>query len=151
MKKLFISIITFFLTFASRADHIRLFVLTGQSNSLGTTAGGEADPSPGSDPADDAIKFFWHNVADASTSLGDSGGVFTTLQEQQGGYYADSATHWGPEIGFARTLYRAGVRNFGVIKAARGEVPAAGPGAPRMRRTTMRITTSASTVPPSQT
>ena len=120
MKKLFISIITFFLTFASRADHIRLFVLTGQSNSLGTTAGGEADPSPGSDPADDAIKFFWHNVADASTSLGDSGGVFTTLQEQQGGYYADSATHWGPEIGFARTLYRAGVRNFGVIKAARG-------------------------------
>ena len=102
------------------ATHIKLFVLTGQSNSLGTTAGGETDPSPGTDPADATIKFLWHNVVDASTSLGDSGGVVTTLQEQQGGYYAGSATHWGPEMAFARTLYRAGVRNFGVVKASRG-------------------------------
>ena len=102
------------------AAHYKLFVLTGQSNSLGNTAGGETDPSPGSDPADSHIRFFWHNRVDATTSLGDSGGVFTTLQSQQGGYYSGNATHWGPEIAFGRTLYRAGVGNFGIIKASRG-------------------------------
>ncbi len=102
------------------AAHIKLFVLTGQSNSLGTTNAGESDPTPGSDPADLHIRFFWHNWADATTSLGDSGGVFTALQSQQGGFYSGSATHWGPEINFGRTLYRAGVRNFGIIKVSRG-------------------------------
>ena len=67
------------------ATHYQLFILTGQSNSLGTTAGGEADPTSGSDPADAGVRFYWHNVANATTSLGDSGGVFTTLQDQQGG------------------------------------------------------------------
>jgi len=105
---------------AAPAAHFKLFVLTGQSNSLGTTAGGEADPTSGSDPADSHIKFFWHNIADATHSIGDSGGVFTTLQDQQGGYYAGSTTHWGPEIAFGRMLFRAGVRNFGIIKASRG-------------------------------
>ncbi|MCP5533489.1 MAG: exo-alpha-sialidase [Akkermansiaceae bacterium] len=102
------------------ADHIRVFVLTGQSNSLGTTNGTETDLTPGSDPADAHVKFWWHNVADATTSLGDSGGVFTSLQQQQGGYYAGSATHWGPEIAFGRTIYRAGVRDFAIVKASRG-------------------------------
>ena len=104
----------------ARAAHYKLFVLTGQSNSLGTTNAGEADVSPGSDPADGKIPFYWHNWVDATTSLGNSGGVFTSLQAQQGGYYAGSATHWGPEINFGRTLYRAGVRNFGIIKCSRG-------------------------------
>lgn len=102
------------------AAHVKLFVLTGQSNSLGTTAGGEADPTPGPDPADAHIRLFWSNRADAATVIGDSGGVFTTLQSQQGGYYSGSATHWGPEIAFGRTLYRAGVRDFGIVKASRG-------------------------------
>ncbi|BCU75297.1 sialate O-acetylesterase [Luteolibacter sp. LG18] len=105
---------------AARATHYKLFVLTGQSNSLGTTNAGEADPTSGSDPADSHVKFFWSNIADATHPLGNSGGVFTTLQDQQGGYYTGSATHWGPEINFGRTLYRAGVRNFGIIKASRG-------------------------------
>ena len=104
----------------AEATHYKLFILTGQSNSLGTTNGGETDPTSGSDPADQHVPFFWHNVVDASTTIGTSGGVFTTLQDQQGGVYAGSATHWGPEMEFARTLYRAGVRNFGVIKASRG-------------------------------
>ena len=102
------------------AKHYKLFVLTGQSNSLGTTAGGEADPTSESEPADDHVLFFWDNVADASNSIGDSGGAWTTLQDQQGGFYPGSARHWGPEINFARTLYRAGVRDFGLIKASRG-------------------------------
>ena len=104
----------------AEAKHYMLFVLTGQSNSLGTTEGGEGDPTSGSDPADAHVKFFWHNVADASTSLGDSGGAWTSLQDQQGGFYPGSATHCGAEMNFARTLYRAGVRDFGVIKASRG-------------------------------
>jgi len=100
--------------------HHRVFILTGQSNSLGTTNGTEADPSPGSDAADARVKFFWHNVADATTSIGDSGGLFTTLQAQQGGHYPGSATHWGPEIDFGRTLVRAGVTNVAIVKASRG-------------------------------
>jgi hypothetical protein len=102
------------------AAHYKLFVLTGQSNSLGTTNGSEPDVSPGIDPADARVKFFWHNVADASTPIGDSGGVFTTLQSQQGGHYPGSATHWGPEIGFCRALVRAGVDNVAIVKASRG-------------------------------
>ena len=105
---------------SAHAAHYRLFVLTGQSNSLGTTNAGEADPSPGTDPADAHVSFFWQNWVNATTPLGDSGGVFTKLQSQQGGAYPGSATHWGPEISFGRTLYRAGVRNFGIIKCSRG-------------------------------
>ena len=103
-----------------RAEHYKIFVLTGQSNSLGTTNGNEPDLSPGVDAADPRVKFFWHNVADATTSIGNSGGVFTSLQAQQGGYYPGSATHWGPEIGFGRTLVRAGVENVAMVKASRG-------------------------------
>lgn len=102
------------------ANHYKLFVLTGQSNSLGTTAGGETDTTSGTDPADTHIPFFWSNIADASHVVGTSGGVFTTLKDQQGGYYAGSNTHWGPEMEFGRTLYRAGVRDFAIIKASRG-------------------------------
>ncbi len=105
---------------AASAAHYRLFLLTGQSNSLGTTNGTETDLAPGSDPADGRVNFWWHNLADATTSLGDSGGVFTSLQAQQGGYYPGSNTHWGPEIEFGRTLYRAGVRDFAIVKASRG-------------------------------
>lgn len=107
--------------FASvRAEHVKVFILTGQSNSLGTTNGAEVDLTPGADPADPAIRFWWHNVADAATSLGDSGGAFVPLQEQQGGYYAGSSKHWGPEIEFGRTLRRAGVDNIVIVKASRG-------------------------------
>lgn len=105
---------------AARADHFRLFVLTGQSNALGTTAGGETDPSPGTDPADALVPFFWSNRADASTLLGDSAAKWLTLRAQQGGYYSGSSTHWGPEIAFGRTLVRAGIRNAALIKACRG-------------------------------
>jgi sialidase-1 len=116
-------LLTFFLLLTAlpvAAAHYQVFLLTGQSNSLGTTNGTEADLSPGSDPADSRVKFFWHNVADATTSLGTSGGAFTPLQAQQGNYYPGSSTHWGPEFGFGRTLVRAGVENVAIIKASRG-------------------------------
>jgi lysophospholipase L1-like esterase len=102
------------------ASHHRIFILTGQSNALGTTNGSETDVSPGTDPADARVRFFWHNVADAAVSIGDSGGQWLGLQPQQGAYYPGSASHWGPEIGLARTLVRAGVENPAIIKASRG-------------------------------
>lgn len=113
-------LLIFVLTSIASGKHYELFVLTGQSNSLGTTAGGEVDPTSGSDVGDAGVRFWWHNVANATTSLGDSGGTWVDLQDQQGGFYPGSATHWGPEIEFARTLYRAGLRDFGIIKASRG-------------------------------
>ncbi|MDB4466363.1 sialate O-acetylesterase [Akkermansiaceae bacterium] len=70
---------------AANAKHYHLFVLTGQSNSLGS-----------------------------------SGCVWTGLQAYQGRCYPGNATHWGPEIDFFRSLYRAGVRDFGIIKVSRG-------------------------------
>lgn len=112
-----------------QATHYKLFVLTGQSNSLGTTNGGETDPTSGSEPADQQVLFSWHNISGATSSIGHSGETlnpptatadFTTLQDQQGGVYPGSASHWGGEMAFARSLYRAGVRDFGVIKASRG-------------------------------
>lgn len=99
--------------------HLKLFLLTGQSNSLGTTNGGETDRSPGHDAADRHVMFFWHNVVGAGLTIGTSDGAFTTLREQPGHVYRGSPTHWGPEFEFARTLYRSGVRDFGIIKASR--------------------------------
>ena len=100
--------------------HFKLYVLTGQSNSLGTTNGTETDKSPGSDPADAQIKFWWENWASASTSLGNCTNRIVPLSVQQGGYYAGSATHWGPEFGFGRALWKAGARNFMILKCSRG-------------------------------
>ncbi len=104
----------------ANADHFKLFLLTGQSNSLGTTAGGEADTGPGWDPADQRVRFFWCNVADADKPIGDSDGKWTTLKVQQGGHYPNNANHWGPEFGFARQLVRAGAGPLGIIKVSRG-------------------------------
>ena len=42
------------------STHLEVFVLTGQSNRLGTTAdSGEKAISPGEDPLDARIPFFW--------------------------------------------------------------------------------------------
>ena len=109
------------LIITAQATHYKLFVLTGEGNALGMTAGGEADPTSGSDPADQHIPFFWDNIANPTSSIGTSSAAFTTLQDQQGGHYAGSSSHWGLEMSFSRTLYRAGVRDFAVIKATRGD------------------------------
>lgn len=102
------------------AEEYRVFLLTGQSNSLGTTAGDSFDPASENAPEDQQIKFFWSNVADEKTKIGDSGGEFKDLSAQQGGVYTDCGLHWGPEIGFGRALYRAGIRNIAIVKASRG-------------------------------
>ncbi|HNQ74802.1 MAG TPA: exo-alpha-sialidase [Verrucomicrobiota bacterium] len=112
------------------AQTLRLFVLTGQSNSLGTpTTNTEALmvlPRVGAQPAerDLQVPFFYDNTADGTpagdAALGDSRGAWTNVCLQKGGYYAHSADHWGPEVGFARLLWDVGYRDFGIVKASRG-------------------------------
>src|ERR1035441_9534183 len=102
------------------AGHFKLYVLTGQSNSLGTSNGTETDKSPGSEPADAQVKFWWENWAGAGIPIGNSTNHITPLLMQQGGYYAGSATHWGPEFEFGRALWKAGRRDFMIVKCSRG-------------------------------
>lgn len=108
---------------------LKIFLLTGQSNSLGTLATTDLSMlryAPGSHPAEQgmAVPFFWDNRADGTpggdAGLGDSGATWVDLAPQLGGYYANNDDHWGPEIGFARMLWNAGYRNFGIVKASRG-------------------------------
>ena len=104
--------------------HVRLFVLTGQSNSLGTTADpAEPEPAPPTDPRDMDIPFFWRNrstrAGDGPAMLfGDSGGKILPLQAQQG--EGANPLFWGPEIGFGRRLAATGETGFLIVKASRG-------------------------------
>lgn len=108
---------------------LKIFVLTGQSNSLGTLGTTDAtmrfDPV-GTHPAEQAggVPFFWNNRADGTpagdAALGDSGRAWVKLGSQTGGYYAGNDDHWGPEIGFARMLWNSGQRDFAIVKASRG-------------------------------
>jgi len=103
---------------------ISIFVLTGQSNSLGTTEDPqESDITPGMDPLDARVPFFWSNrftpTAEADTPLvGDSGGKIVPLCAQQG-RKADTIV-WGPEISFGRGMAAAGAAPFMIVKASRG-------------------------------
>ncbi len=106
------------------ANHIKVFILTGQSNSLGTTADpGEMDISPGIHDLDAEIPFFWCNrstrAGDGPARLfGDSGGSIVSLRTQQG--EGADPQFWGPEFGFGRYLAAAGEPNILIVKASRG-------------------------------
>lgn len=108
------------------AKTLRLFLLTGQSNSLGTPATTDTNmilPRVQANAVDYQVPFFWDNTADGTpagdAALGASSG-WTNISPQLGGYYALSDDHWGPEVGFARLLWDAGYRDFGIVKASRG-------------------------------
>jgi sialidase-1 len=108
----------------TKGRRVKVFVLTGQSNSLGTTEDPkEADITPGTDPLDEGIPFFWANrstrAGDGPAMLyGDSGGNIVTLRAQQG--EGVDPLFWGPEIGFSRALAAAGRQDFMIVKASRG-------------------------------
>jgi hypothetical protein len=103
---------------------IKIFVVTGQSNSLGTTADpNETDITPGADPRDAGIPFFWANRSTRAgdgpaVMIGSSEGKIKTLQAQQG--EGVSKLFWGPEIGYGRRLAAAGMTRFVIVKASRG-------------------------------
>lgn len=104
------------------ARHYKVYVLTGQSNSLGYT-NTQTNTAPGFDPADANVRFWWENWLGAGTNLGNCTNTITTLMAQQGGasslnQYSNN-THWGPEIGFGRMMYKAGERDFMVVKCSR--------------------------------
>jgi hypothetical protein len=101
---------------------IDVYILTGQSNSLGTTSNETGDYTPDTHPADSLTSFWWNNVTvDGVTyppsSYGSSGNAFKNLQMQQGDG-GSNPSWWGPEFAFARTLYDAGRTNFVIIKAS---------------------------------
>ena len=106
------------------AKRVKVFVLTGQSNSLGVTADpGEKDVSPGENPLDARIPFLWANRSTRAGDgpavvYGDSGGNIVSLRPQQG--EGKNPMFWGPEIGFGRRLAAAGVTNILIVKASRG-------------------------------
>lgn len=108
------------------AEPIRIYVLTGQSNSLGTTADPrEPDVRPDAKPSDALTNFWWDNVSSQNAaypiaqSYGDSGASWTSLQPQQGDGGLNSL-FWGPEVGFARSLADWGRQDIWIIKASRG-------------------------------
>ncbi|MBT4816684.1 MAG: hypothetical protein HN742_12930 [Lentisphaerae bacterium] len=106
------------------SDKLPVFILTGQSNSLGTTADPkEKDISPGSHAADAERRFFWSNrstrAGDGPAALyGSSEGEIVPLKVQQG--EGKHPYFWGPEFGFSRALHDSDLRNFLVVKASRG-------------------------------
>ena len=109
----------------AQAEHLNIYVLTGQSNSLGTTELEGDAYGPGQHPADNNTHFFWSNPSaigsadpDKIVLLGDSGGMIQSLQMQQGRDV--NPTFWGPEFGLARTLHDAAVPNVMVVKVSRG-------------------------------
>ena len=108
----------------SKQKRLQLFLLTGQSNSLGTTEDpDEKDITPGMDPSDASIPFFWSNrstrAGDGPAMLyGNSGGKIVTLRAQQG--EGPDPMFWGPEMGFGRSLAAAGRTDFMIVKASRG-------------------------------
>ena len=106
------------------SERVKVFVLTGQSNSLGTSADpAEPDISPGESLMDSKIAFFWRNRSTRSGDgpsvlYGESGGKICGLRAQQG--EGANPLFWGPEIGFGRRLAAAGETNVLIIKASRG-------------------------------
>ncbi len=125
-------VLSIFATIASgQADpslRWNVYVLTGQSNALGTTWLEGDDVSewgPGTDPADAATEFFWSNVDANNISFppdlyGDSAGTISTLQMQQGDTVGNDL-FWGPEFGLARELYALGAAGRTlIVKATRG-------------------------------
>lgn len=108
----------------TRCEELKVYILTGQSNSLGTTALEGDDWGPGTHQADEGTLLYWSNVAPDSGDpnnivlYGDSDSHVTSLQVQQGD--RNNPGFWGPEFGFARTMFEAGQRDLLIIKVSRG-------------------------------
>lgn len=108
---------------ASTASPHLVFILTGQSNALGTTCLEGGNSGPDTDEADALTRMWWSNVNAASTSYppdlyGDSQGEFRPVQPQQG--QGQDPTFWGPEFGFVRSLPPSERHRVKIIKVSRG-------------------------------
>lgn len=106
------------------AAEVDVYVFTGQSNMLGTTAADDRRPVPDPKAAAGAARMLWSNVSPANTDwpprlLGDSGGGFVPLAVQQGDG-GKNPNFWGPEFGFAREMAARGRGDVRIVKACRG-------------------------------
>lgn len=97
---------------------IDIFVLTGQSNSLGIIKDGEP-LALAPEKIDKKIMFFWQNRDPRSNIVSTSKGKIQTLQVQM--FDNDSKDgNWGLEMFCARELYKKTHRKMMFIKASRG-------------------------------
>ncbi|MCA9261983.1 MAG: hypothetical protein KDA61_22350 [Planctomycetales bacterium] len=105
-------------------SEVDVYVITGQSNALGTTSGEPPKSNgPGEHPGDASALFFWANVDSQNASypaiLYGESGQLQPLQVQQGDG-GNNPVFWGPEFGLARALHEAGRNDVLIVKAARG-------------------------------
>jgi hypothetical protein len=125
LRRLTINVLAIFVAAlqATAAAPVDVYILTGQSNSLGTTSNetGDYTPNAGTHPADTLTNFFWADAYAYNNYppiyYSTSANTFKNLQMQLG----DGSSNpywWGPEFGFARTLYDAGNTNFVIIKVS---------------------------------
>ncbi len=110
---------------ALSAQTLDIYILTGQSNSLGTIQNSVRtnDVAVGSHPAEIAgtsVPFWFDNFNGYKNTndinLGASTAWGTVSAQPQGSY---AYPFLGPELGFARAMQEAGVTNFGIVKASR--------------------------------
>ena len=109
------------------AERYDVYILTGQSNSLGTTrydGDDAASYGPGTSPIDKQVSLYWSNVHASNSAYppklyGDSDGKIVPLQMQQGDG-GNNPAFWGPEFGFARTIAAGSKNKVLIIKASRG-------------------------------
>lgn len=105
------------------AQTLDMYIMTGQSNSLGTTKYEEPFDT-GSHEADGKTYFYYRNVDTTSGNvypavIGESGGLLNSLEVQD----ISNVKYWGPEYGFVRQLYDAreeGDNSLYFVKASRG-------------------------------
>lgn len=120
----------------AHAKTLQIFLLTGQSNSLGTplnkqpaaansVANNFSTPTTASSqPVADQSPLWFDNFSNLPNDSGDAtlgaSTAWGTMQAQAGGVYANNSWHWGPEVGFARSMVANGNTDFAVVKASRG-------------------------------
>lgn len=117
-------ILVYFMTLAlagcaiSEEEVLNVFVLTGQSNSLGIIKDGEP-LQVRNDDNDKNIKFFWVDRDPQAEIVSTSQGKISYLQIQK---YDNGSNqgHFGLEISCFRDLYKTGMKDVMLIKASRG-------------------------------
>ncbi len=129
LRRAAVALVLFVAIVPGRARTLDIYILTGQSNSLGTVQNSQLtnDVAIGSAPAEQTgaggqpnVPFWYDNFHgyndSVDTALGASA-AWGPLQIQPKGTY--SYNFWGPEMGFSRELYNLGNRDFAVIKVSR--------------------------------
>ena len=99
-------IITLLLVISTQAKELEVYILTGQSNSLGIIKDGEKAEVK-EEKYDKKIKFYWVDRDPRARIVSTSKGKISYLQVQ---YYDNNSghAHWGLEITCFRELYKKG-------------------------------------------